>query len=93
MPIPLHIARSRPTKAHLLLAAGETSTERVSSDAASLAFDEARALLAMQTPVPRLVADIIHQNTKVLQHQQAGVQHANPIVMLLSFKKTRVHRH
>ena len=56
------------------MTAGETSTVRVSSDAASLALDEARALLAMQAPVPSLVANIIHQDTKVLQQQQAHVR-------------------
>lgn len=85
--MPLQIALSRPTKAHLLLAAGETRAERVSSNAAALAIDEARALLAMQTPVPSLVANLIHQNTKVLQQQQARVQHANRIFGLLSSKK------
>ena len=56
------------SKPYLLLAAGETCTKGVSCYTATLASDKARALLAMQTPVPGLLANVVHQTTKVLQH-------------------------
>lgn len=53
---------------YLLLAANKTNTGRVSSNTAALASDKTRALLAVQTPVPRLLSNVIDQSTKVLQH-------------------------
>ena len=61
--------RRSVNKAHLLLAAGETSTEGMSSYTAPLASHKARALLAMQTSIPGFLTNIIHQTTEVLQRQ------------------------
>ena len=64
-------AVGQAAKPYLLLTAGETCTKGVGSYTATLASDKARALLAMQTAVPGLLANVVHQTTKILQHSQA----------------------
>lgn len=59
-------AVGQAAKPYLLLTAGETSTERVSSYTATLASDKTRALLAMQTAVPGLFANVVHEATEIL---------------------------
>ena len=52
---------------HLLLTAAESSTCGVRCHATAFAPDEAGALLAVQAAIARLLTNVIHHGTEVLQ--------------------------